>query len=372
MQIRTGTFDDVGERSQFESPVLDVQGAQGCIQFQYNIAGTDNDWLQVYVEDYWTGRQTCMWHKNGSSIPNQWVTAEAPLQLAEKDKYQIVFEARKGQVGGLGVVSLDHFVISSQPCNQFTRNFIHKLTPVVSRLGSGTYPVIECPYEEEITSTFASTTTTITSTTTTPEITTMALTTANLETTTFTTTVMETTVTSTQPSTTPAAFTTTSTSTTSTSTSTSTLPISSSTTTSSSMPVTSDELTTGTQSINVSAPLTATIESTESISFNSTSTPTQTRTSTSDIGIPVTTAKPSSSLGAGPIVGIVVGVLVAVAIIAIVLIKFYKKPGSSLNIFQRSNSQQRIIFEHSSSPAVNGVESSVRFDDIRMRTSSSI
>ena len=52
LQIASGTFDDVGERSQFESPVLDALSTEGCVQFQYNIDGTDNDWLNVYVEDY--------------------------------------------------------------------------------------------------------------------------------------------------------------------------------------------------------------------------------------------------------------------------------------------------------------------------------
>ena len=124
VQIRTGTFDDVGERSQFELLVLDASTPQGCIQFQYNIAGTDNDWLQVKVEDYWTGRQTCMWHTNGSTVPNRWVTAEAPLNLTDKDRYSIVFEARKGLAGGLGVVSLDHLVISSRPCLSLPNIFV--------------------------------------------------------------------------------------------------------------------------------------------------------------------------------------------------------------------------------------------------------
>ena len=116
VQIRTGMFDEVGERSQFESLVLNAGGSGGCIQFQYNIAGTDGDWLQVYVEDYWTNIRTCMWHKNETTIPNQWVTAEAPLNLTDNDRYKILFEARKSLEGGLGVVSLDHLVISSQPC----------------------------------------------------------------------------------------------------------------------------------------------------------------------------------------------------------------------------------------------------------------
>ena len=89
VQIRTGQFDYMGERSQFDSPVLDVLSEEGCVQFQYNIAGTDNDWLNVYVEDYWTDRQSCVWHKNGSSVPNRWITAEAPLQLEKDGKYQV-------------------------------------------------------------------------------------------------------------------------------------------------------------------------------------------------------------------------------------------------------------------------------------------
>ncbi|CAF3811177.1 unnamed protein product, partial [Rotaria sordida] len=97
----------------------------------YNIAGTDNDRLNVYVKDYWSGNQSCMWHKNGSTVPNQWITAEAPLNLEKDGKYLIVFEARKGKVGGMGLVSLDHIIVSSRPC-------------------SGTYPVEECSFEEVI------------------------------------------------------------------------------------------------------------------------------------------------------------------------------------------------------------------------------
>jgi hypothetical protein len=89
VQIQTGLIDQVGERSQFDSPVLDAISEEGCVQFQYNIAGTDNDWLHVYVEDYWSGRQLCTWHKNGSSVPNQWMAAEAPLQLEKDGKYQV-------------------------------------------------------------------------------------------------------------------------------------------------------------------------------------------------------------------------------------------------------------------------------------------
>ncbi|CAF4901566.1 unnamed protein product [Rotaria sp. Silwood1] len=129
--IRSGEFDQVGERSQFESPILDALSEEGCVQFQYNIAGSDNDWLNVYVEDYWTGNQSCMWHKNGSTVPNRWMTAEAPLKLEKDGKYLIAFEARKGEAGGMGLVSIDHIVISPTAC-------------------SGTYPVEECPFEEVI------------------------------------------------------------------------------------------------------------------------------------------------------------------------------------------------------------------------------
>ncbi|CAF1054879.1 unnamed protein product [Rotaria sordida] len=131
LQIRSGEFDQVGERSQFDSPVLDALSEEGCVQFQYNIAGTDNDRLNVYVKDYWSGNQSCMWHKNGTTVPNQWITAEAPLNLEKDGKYLIVFEARKGKVGGMGLVSLDHIIVSSRPC-------------------SGTYPVEECSFEEVI------------------------------------------------------------------------------------------------------------------------------------------------------------------------------------------------------------------------------
>jgi hypothetical protein len=89
VQIPSGEFDDVDERSQFESPVLDALSTEGCVRFQYNIAGTDNDWLNVYVEDYWTGLLSCMWHKNGSSVPDRWTAAEAPLRLESDGKYQV-------------------------------------------------------------------------------------------------------------------------------------------------------------------------------------------------------------------------------------------------------------------------------------------
>jgi hypothetical protein len=92
VQIQTGTFDQVGERSQFDSPVLDALSEEGCVQFQYNIAGTDNDWLNVYVEDYWSGRVSCMWHKNGSTVPDRWTTGEAPLRLEQDGKYQVRLE----------------------------------------------------------------------------------------------------------------------------------------------------------------------------------------------------------------------------------------------------------------------------------------
>lgn len=92
VQIRSGEFDQVGERSQFDSPTLDALSDEGCVQFYYNIAGSDNDWLNVYVEDYWTRKQSCMWHKNGSSIPNRWIAAEAPLKLTNGDKYKVGIE----------------------------------------------------------------------------------------------------------------------------------------------------------------------------------------------------------------------------------------------------------------------------------------
>jgi hypothetical protein len=91
VQIRTNQFDEVGERSQFDSPILDALSEEGCIQFQYNIAGNDSDWLNVYVEDYWSGNRSCMWHMNGSTVPNQWMTGEAPLHVEKDGKYQVGF-----------------------------------------------------------------------------------------------------------------------------------------------------------------------------------------------------------------------------------------------------------------------------------------
>ncbi|CAF4094071.1 unnamed protein product, partial [Adineta steineri] len=148
VQIRTNEFDVVGERSQFDSPILDATSEEGCVQFQYNIVGSDDDWLSVYVEDYWTNNQVCVWHMNVTSVPDQWLTAEARLPLEQDGKYKIVFEARKGKAGGLGLVSLDHIVISSTRC-------------------SGGYPVIQCPVEETTTTTTTTTPSTTTTTTTT-------------------------------------------------------------------------------------------------------------------------------------------------------------------------------------------------------------
>ncbi|CAF1267528.1 unnamed protein product [Rotaria magnacalcarata] len=134
VQILSGEFDQAGERSQFDSPILDALSDEGCVQFHYNIAGNDNDGLNVYVEDYWSGRKSCMWHQNGSTVPNRWTPAEAPLKLKKDEKYKIVFEARKGTTGGTGLVSLDHIIVSPKAC-------------------SGTYPVEQCPFEEVTTST---------------------------------------------------------------------------------------------------------------------------------------------------------------------------------------------------------------------------
>lgn len=89
VQIESGQFDVVGERSQFDSPVLDALSEEGCVQFHYNIAGTDNDRLNVYVRDYWTGNESCVWHKNGSTSPNRWIAAEAPLTVEKDGKYQV-------------------------------------------------------------------------------------------------------------------------------------------------------------------------------------------------------------------------------------------------------------------------------------------
>ena len=89
VQIQTSQFGEMGERSQFESPVLDALSDEGCIQFQYNIAGSDNDWLNVYVEDYWSGEQTCVWHMNGSSVPNRWVAAESPILVEKGERYKV-------------------------------------------------------------------------------------------------------------------------------------------------------------------------------------------------------------------------------------------------------------------------------------------
>ena len=89
IQIQSGGFEQPGDRADFTSPTLDAQSEEGCVQFQYNIAGTDDDWLNVYVQDYWTDGMSCMWHKNGSTVPDRWVTAEAPLRLEKNGKYQV-------------------------------------------------------------------------------------------------------------------------------------------------------------------------------------------------------------------------------------------------------------------------------------------
>ncbi|CAF0846087.1 unnamed protein product [Adineta ricciae] len=142
VQIQTSQFGEMDERSQFESPVLDALSDEGCLQFQYNVAGSDNDWLNVYVEDYWNGEQTCVWHMNGLSVPNRWVAAESPISVEKGGRYKIVFEARKGAVDGMGLVSLDHIVISSKPCE---RN----------------YSVLKCPSDPILVTTVAPKTTTM-------------------------------------------------------------------------------------------------------------------------------------------------------------------------------------------------------------------
>ena len=89
VQVRTSQFGETGERSQFESPVLDALSNDSCVQFQYNIAGSDNDWLNVYIEDYWSGEQRCVWHMNGSSVPDRWVAAEAPIPVEQDGRYKV-------------------------------------------------------------------------------------------------------------------------------------------------------------------------------------------------------------------------------------------------------------------------------------------
>ncbi|UJR10300.1 hypothetical protein I4U23_014506 [Adineta vaga] len=177
VQIQTNQFDDIGERSQFDSPVLDALSDEGCVQFHYNIAGSDNDWLNVYVEDYWSGEQTCMWHTNGSSIPDRWIAAESPLRLETDGRYKIVFEAQKGTTDGLGIVSLDHIVVSSKRC-------------------SGGYSVLKCPSESISTTTVVTEITTILMTMTTTSITT-PITTSTITLTTTSTTTLTTTSTTT-------------------------------------------------------------------------------------------------------------------------------------------------------------------------------
>lgn len=81
-------MDQAGERSQFRSPLLDPSSELGCLQFQYNIVGTDNDSLSVYVEDFWAETQTCMWYKRGATL-NRWIAAEAPLQVDPDGKYTV-------------------------------------------------------------------------------------------------------------------------------------------------------------------------------------------------------------------------------------------------------------------------------------------
>ncbi|CAF4744794.1 unnamed protein product, partial [Rotaria sp. Silwood2] len=75
-------------------------------------AGSDNDWLNVYTEDYWSGRQSCMWHKKGSTVPNRWVIAEAPLK----------------------------------PCKSVCTN-IMTFCCIAFIVGSGTYPIEACSEE---------------------------------------------------------------------------------------------------------------------------------------------------------------------------------------------------------------------------------
>lgn len=82
-------LDPVGERSQFESPVLDALSSKGCLRFQYNIDGNNDDLLSVYIEDYWSSNQTLIWYRNGTTIPNRWLPAEIEFELEKNGKYQV-------------------------------------------------------------------------------------------------------------------------------------------------------------------------------------------------------------------------------------------------------------------------------------------
>ncbi|CAF1512361.1 unnamed protein product [Adineta ricciae] len=380
VQIETSRFGEMDERSQFESPVLDALSDEGCIQFQYNIAGSDNDWLNVYVEDYWSGEQTCVWHMNGSSIPNRWVAAESPISVEKGGRYKIVFEARKGKVNGNGLVSLDHIVLSGANC-------------------SGRYPVIECPPEPTTPSTTSTTTTTVSSTTTSTTTTPVSSTTTSTTTTTASSTTMSTTTTTVSSTTT---STSTSTTTTTASTTSSSPVISSSFKISTSEPQSTTDRSTiaevTTESVGPSTntlPISSTEVTTTKEPVPEVSTSTTTSTTTTSTFSPTTTATPSStstimttttfidisstdkeerktttnippsnnSRAIGGIVGSLVGVCVIVLLVAL----YFNHKKIRARLTWRSNEKDGIVPIYTKT---DPSESFVRLQNIRERSTS--
>ncbi|CAF4527475.1 unnamed protein product [Rotaria socialis] len=378
VQIQSGEFDQAGERSQFDSPILDALSDEGCVQFHYNIAGSDNDELNVYVEDYWSGRKSCMWHKNGPTVPNRWIPAEAPLKLKKDEKYKIVFEARKGTTGGTGLVSLDHIIVSSKAC-------------------SGTYPVEECPFEEVTTSTAnimitsdnpemittEMDTTVDTSTSTIFIETTVTTSTSIATTTTTTTSTTSTTSTTTTSTTTSTTTTTTSTTSTTTTTATTTTTSTTSTTTTTSINITAFQSTIATTKVDASTTPTLTSENSDMISFSlstsdlvtsemfSTTTTSSTYVSTfatnnnTDIeGQESTTSpvSPKKSLFLPIFLG-----LLAVVLIILIVTGYIKRDALCERVARRSNTSETTATVYLDLSEPDGY---VRFDNNRDRSSS--
>ncbi|CAF0846071.1 unnamed protein product [Adineta ricciae] len=366
VQIQTSQFGEMDERSQFESPVLDALSDEGCLQFQYNVAGSDNDWLNVYVEDYWNGEQTCVWHMNGLSVPNRWVAAESPISVEKGGRYKIVFEARKGKVNGNGLVSLDHIVLSGAKC-------------------SGEYPVIECPPEPTTPSTTSTTTTTVSSTTTSTTTTAMSSTTTSTTTTAMSSTTTSTTTTTTasttsslpvisssikistsEPQSTTDRSTIAEVTTESVGSSTTTFPISTTelTTTKEPVPEVSTTTTTSTTTTSTFSPTTTTTPSSTS---TITTTTTFVEISSTDMEERKTTTTNKPPSNGSRVIGGIVGSLIGVCVIVLLVALYFNREKIRVRLISRSNDKDGIVPIYTKA---DPSESFVRLQNIRERSTS--
>ncbi|CAF1587968.1 unnamed protein product, partial [Didymodactylos carnosus] len=119
IQIESGNLTSPGASAQFTSPTLDAVTQSACVMFQYNIAGTDDDILNVYIRDFWSDRDTHVWSRHGTSNPDRWNSGEAPLEI-DMSSTNTKYQAMKGKLSGTGVVSVDQIVITGSPCELFS------------------------------------------------------------------------------------------------------------------------------------------------------------------------------------------------------------------------------------------------------------